>query len=89
MKHIRHSAIIIAGLVVSVLGSVAAAPAAFAMQLRPPVDSAAVTVPIATGSGMSGWEVTLIAVSAALFAAAATALALRLRFQGTPRPVAA
>lgn len=90
MNHIRHTATVIAGLLVSVVGLFVAAPAAFAMRLGPPSDgSGPVATAFATSSGMAGWEITLIAVSAALFAATATAVVLRGRFRATVRPAAA
>jgi hypothetical protein len=83
MKYVRYNTAVIVGVVVSVLGFFAAPSAAFAMVLRPLDNSGPVTSPVVTLSGMAGWEIALIAVGAALFAAAVTAVALQLRFRAT------
>jgi hypothetical protein len=78
MSRIRRLAILLAGLAAAMLGSVASATAAFAwpdppgqpggvypLLPTPPV----VTHTVVTG-GMPGWQITLIAVGAAVLAAA-------------------
>jgi hypothetical protein len=78
VNRIHRSASIIAALAVSIIGFVAAAPAAFAMRTGDPGGSAPY-VPHVTvvHSGVVTWQVALIAVLAALGAAAATAITLR------------
>jgi hypothetical protein len=74
MNHIRRIAMALAGLATAALGLAAASPAAFAMRLPPSGGSggfapaATETHTIVTG-GMPGWQITLIAASAALLAA--------------------
>jgi len=86
-QRIRRSAAVLAGLVGSLLAFVAVAPAVFAMPVPPdPGDAGLVQAPpsfvqihtVATG-GMPGWQIILIAVGAALFAAAAAVLLDRAR----------
>jgi hypothetical protein len=89
MKHFRYNTAVIVGIMVSVLGFFAAPTAAFAMVLRPSGDSGTVTSPVVDHSGMAGWQITLIAVGAALFAAAVTAVIQRLRFRATVTPATA
>ena len=83
MNHVRHihrMAGVLAGLAVALLGS--AATPAFASQ--PPIGPAVPLVPpaqvnmIVTG-GMPGWQITLIAVGAALLAATVALLLDRVR----------
>jgi hypothetical protein len=83
MKHVRYNTAVIVAIVVSALGFFAAPTAAFAMVLRPSVDSGPVASPVVASSGMAGWEITLIAVGAALFAAAVTGVIQRVRFSAT------
>jgi hypothetical protein len=69
------------GLLLAVLGVLAAAPAAFA---KPAVDSGpAAPAPtyIVSQAGMTGWQVALIAIGAALAAVALTAIVVRVRFR--------
>jgi hypothetical protein len=89
MNYIRHNTAVIVGILVAVLGLFAAPSAAFAMVLRPTMDSGPVTSPVVAHSGMAGWEITLIAVGAALFAATVTAVAQQLRYRGTLSPATA
>ncbi len=73
-------AAVLAAVTCALLASAAIVPAAFAMvipdpggQYRvPPVP--ATTVRVATAGGMAGWQITLIALGAALLAAAAALL---------------
>ena len=76
MKHFRRLFATVATLAVAVL-TLAAAPAASAMRVPPPGEGgsgAPAPVYVITGGGMPGWEITLIAVGAALVAAAAAVL---------------
>ena len=70
---IRRAAGILAGLAGALLAFTAASPAALAIRVPPPGDYGPVQPPpqvqtIVTG-GMPGWQVTLIAVAAAVIAA--------------------
>ncbi|HEY3957518.1 MAG TPA: hypothetical protein VGM53_29475 [Streptosporangiaceae bacterium] len=79
MHRIRRSAVVLAGLAIALLALGAAAPAALASLPRDPIRTAVVQAPpaqmhtVVTG-GMPGWQITLIAIGAALFAAAAAAV---------------
>jgi hypothetical protein len=72
---IRRAAGILAGLAGALLALTAASPAALAVRVPPPGGGAGTVQPpppvhtIVTG-GMPGWQITLIAVAAALIAAA-------------------
>jgi hypothetical protein len=82
---LRRPVAVLAALIVGLLASAATVPAAFAMIPVPggdggyagvaPVQAPAVRV-IVTG-GMAGWQITLIALGAALLAAAAAVLLYR------------
>lgn len=74
------------GMLVALLCLLAAPPAAFAMVLRPMLDSGPVPTTLVTTSGMAGWEIALVSVASALFAAAATSIVMRFRFRPTLRP---
>jgi hypothetical protein len=81
MKHFRRLFAAAATLAGAVL-MLAAAPAAFAMRVPPPGEQgggAPAPVYITTGGGMPGWQITLIAVGAALVAAATAVLLDRAR----------
>jgi hypothetical protein len=89
MNHIRRIAVALAGLATAALASAVAAPAAFAMQVPPPGElgghpvkhapmAPAHTHTIVIG-GMPGWQIVLIAVGAALFAATVAVLMDRAR----------
>ena len=77
MEHFRRISAAVLTLAGAVL-ALAAAPAAFAKPLPPPdcCDSsgAQAQVPVISGGGMPGWQITLIAVVAALVAAAVAVL---------------
>jgi hypothetical protein len=85
IRHIRRVAGVLAGPAGALLASAAAAPAAFASGPRPlppgwnkhpPLPAHLHTVVM---GGMPGWQITLIAVGAALLAATVTVLADRAR----------
>jgi len=86
MRHIYRTATVMTGLLISMFGLVAGAPAASAMTLRPQQDSGPVSSSVVAGSGMPGWEIAVIAIAAAVFAAALTAVIFRVRFASTLRP---
>ena len=81
MNHLRR----IVAAVITLAGAVlalATAPAAFARPLPPPdccVTGADAPVTVITGGGMPGWQITLIAVGAALAGAAMAVLLDRAR----------
>jgi hypothetical protein len=87
MNRIRRIAVTVVGLACAWLGLAAASPAAFAQTvlLVPPgaggEDAPAPAVPAITrvvvAGGMPGWQITLIAMGAALFAAASAVLVYR------------
>ena len=88
MNRIRRAAVTVAGLACTWLGLAVAAPAAFAQTAMIPVpvgdggdDAPAASVPAVTRvlvvGGMPGWQIALIAIGAALFAAASAVLAYR------------
>jgi hypothetical protein len=92
-------AAVLAAAICGLLASAAVVPAAFA-KMRPdggpPYPTApaapvpATTVHVITAGGMAGWQITLIAVGAALLAAAATILVNRARAarRAAPAPTA-
>jgi hypothetical protein len=81
MNHLRR----IVAAVITLTGTVlalATAPAAFAKPLPPPeccATGADAPVTVITGGGMPGWQITLIAVGAALAGAALAVLLDRTR----------
>jgi hypothetical protein len=83
MNHLRRLLGLLAGSAFALLAVIAAAPAALAT-LPPPVPGGPAVVPppaihtIVTG-GMPGWQITLIATGAALFAAVVAVLLDRAR----------
>jgi hypothetical protein len=81
VRHTRRLAAALAGLAGALLAFAATAPAAFARPVPPsdihqPVHLGPAPVPVHTVvvGGMSGWQITLIAVGAALLAAALAVL---------------
>jgi hypothetical protein len=72
MNHLRRILAAVVALAGTVL-ALATAPAAFARPLPPPdccaTDTTTGSVTFITGGGMPGWQITLIAVGAALAAA--------------------
>ena len=80
---LRRLAAVLAAAACGLLASAAIVPAAFAMVVPDPggqyrtasvTPVPAATVRVVTAGGMAGWQITLIAVGAALFAAAAAVL---------------
>ncbi len=90
IHHTRRLGAALAGLASCVAAFVITAPAAFAI-LPPPEDAPApppVQVHVVTAGGMPGWQITLIAIGAALVAAAAAVLLDRARLARRGAPVA-
>ena len=76
MNHLRRIFAAVVALAGTML-ALATAPAAFARPLPPPdccTTGTAAGVTLITGGGMPGWQITLIAVGAALVAAAVAVL---------------
>ena len=73
---LRRLAAALAAVICAVLASAAIVPAASASIPIPPGGPAvpALTVPVVTAGGMAGWQITLIALGAALVAATAAVL---------------
>jgi hypothetical protein len=77
---LRRVAAVLTAATCALLASVAIIPAAFARPIPPPGGSygpapvTPVTVHVVTAGGMAGWQITLIALGAALLAAAAAVL---------------
>ncbi len=80
LKQLRLSIGVVASLLVGAVGLIAAAPSAFAMHVAQPTGAAGAATPTTTvvHSGMLGWQITLIAVGAAVVSAVATAFLLRM-----------
>ena len=80
LKQLRLSIGVVASLLVGAMGLVVAAPSAFAMHVGEPPGGGTTPTPTTTvvHSGMLGWQITLIAIGAALVAAVATAVVLRM-----------
>lgn len=85
-RHLRRYAAALAALISGLVAFAATAPAALAMQVPPPgrysgsagvAQAPPATVRVVVG-GMPGWQITLIALGAALLAAAAVALFYRM-----------
>jgi uncharacterized membrane protein YozB (DUF420 family) len=77
---LRRLAAALAAVICAALASAAVAPAAWAVNEIPPGGPAqAPAVGAVTASGMPGWQITLIALGAALVAAAAAVLLDRAR----------
>lgn len=95
MNRIRHIAIVTTGVLASLLALLTVAPAAYAMRLGPGAGSGSAEVlPVKqTGttvhsSGMAGWEIGLIAISAAVLASALTVVVLRMGIRSALGPAA-
>jgi hypothetical protein len=80
MYRVHRLATVIAGLVASIIGVIAAAPAAFAT-LEPDPGGSGQYVPPATvtHTGLNAWQVTLIALVAAVAAVLLTAVVRKIR----------
>jgi hypothetical protein len=85
IRHIRRLAGVLAAVIAGLLASAAAATAAFANPIPVGDGGASVapvpatTVRVITSGGMAGWQITLIAIGAALLAAAVAVLLDRAR----------
>jgi hypothetical protein len=88
IRYIRRSASVVAALASSLLGFLFFSPSAFALVVRPVGDgsSSAGAPPTASSTthnivagGMAGWQITLIAIAAALMAATVAVLMDRAR----------
>ena len=87
IRRIRTVAVTVAGLACAWLGLAAFAPAAFAQTAMVPVPAdatagvpgpaAPITTRVIVTGGMPGWQIALIAIGAALFAAAAAVFVYR------------
>ena len=79
---LRRLAAALAAVICAVLASAAVMPAAWAVNQIPPGGGPAVPAPavgVVTAGGMAGWQITLIALGAALVAATAAVLLDRAR----------
>ena len=76
IRPIRRVASALAVLAGALLASSATVPAAFATRVPPPAPAPAHTIVVV---GMPGWQITLIAVGAAVFAAAVAVILDRAR----------
>ncbi|MGH3152796.1 MAG: hypothetical protein ACRDN1_01710 [Trebonia sp.] len=81
LRHIRHTAAVLAGLACAWLGLPAAAPAAFAMIPHPDPggSGSGAPAPAVIVGGMPGWQIALIVTVAALLAVTVAVLADRAR----------
>jgi hypothetical protein len=83
MNRINRILGVLGGLACALLAFVATGPAAFAMRVPPSGGTARVTPPasvhVVTVGGMPGWQISLIALGAALLTAAAVILLGRAR----------
>ena len=88
MRHLRHTIILAAALIMSLLGVAAAAPAAFAIRVMSPQDGTGTPTPVASAvhNGMPSWEIALIAVGAIFALVAVTVVLLRKRTRRTLQP---
>jgi hypothetical protein len=89
IRTIRRLACILAGLATAVLASAATIPAAFAIEVPAPGGPYGHTVTTGLSGGMAGWQITLIALGAALAAATLAVVldrAVRARRRGIAHP---
>jgi hypothetical protein len=88
VHRIRYTTTAVAGLVLCLV-SLLSAPAAFAVNLAPPGGG---STPLTTGTvasaGLTGWEVAVIALAAAVVSAALTAVTIKARARVGVRPAA-
>jgi len=103
IRTIRRLATTLAGLAVALAAAVAGTPAAFAQPSPPPGPPGEIirfgpllvphTIPAhthaVTTGGLAGWQITLIAVGAAILAAIVTVLVHRARTARSHRPATA
>ena len=78
IQHIRRLTAVLAGVACALLASAALAAPSFAMVPPPDAPPSLVTATV-VGGGMPGWQITLIAVGAALLTATAAVLLDRAR----------
>jgi hypothetical protein len=90
MSKLRRLTTVLTGLLLAVIGVLAAAPTAFAMRVVPPEGDSGPAAPtyIVTQTGMTGWQVALIAICAALAAVALTTIVVLVRFRTRLHPAA-
>jgi hypothetical protein len=90
MRHLRFLTATLAGVVLAAVTVLSAAPASFAARLIPPPsggNATPVLLPVVhSHPGLATWEVTLIALGAALFGAILTATVMRARLRAALRP---
>ena len=86
MTTTRRIVTALVGLIASLLGVVAGAPAAFAMRVDPPQGGPAVNSTAGTAAGLATWQIALIVIAAVLLVAIATAVAVRARLRSQLRP---
>jgi FlaG/FlaF family flagellin (archaellin) len=88
MTKLRRFTTVLTGLLLALVGVLAAAPAAFAMRVVPPGGDPGPPAPtyIVTQTGMTGWQVALIAIATALAAVALTTVVVRARFRTRLHP---
>lgn len=81
IRSIRRFAGALAGLAAALVALGAAAPAALAVNVPPAVSGGALVppAPVSVAGGMPGWQIALIAIGAALFAATLAVLLDRAR----------
>jgi hypothetical protein len=80
LRQLRYSIGVVASLLVGAMGLLVGAPSAFAVRVGDAPGGGTSSTPTTTvvHSGMLGWQITLIAIGAAVVAALATALVLRM-----------
>jgi hypothetical protein len=83
MKQFRNLIATITGVIIGIAGLALTAPAAFATEVAPTDGYGATPASVAAAhnTGMSGWEIALIAVAAALASAVITAAVQRIRLR--------
>jgi hypothetical protein len=86
MNHVRRIFTTAAALLVIVVGLLATTPAAFAVNLAPGGSGSPAATTFGAQAGMAGWEITLIALGAALVATLLTAVASHARYRRLTSP---
>ncbi len=87
IRHVRQTASVVIAVCSSLFGVVLFAPSAFAMRVGPPGGASPALSPqphptvvhTVVAGGMAGWQITLIAVGAALFTATVAVIIDRAR----------